>query len=609
MPQTNTCVANGSLPPDIYTQNLATQLTYNINFEFEAEADVVVYREQPAGTFTLLTNTATPGALNYTINQGVSPALVTFTAAPGGDSLIIGRRTNICEPVAVFQVGAAIRAGDLNADMTQLLHLIQELRSTLGFMINGNPDDPIIPGQGMDLGDLDDVTLTNPTNMSWLTYNGTDWVNGSVIRSTDPWISDNTRAATTAAMDARFTDATADTVGLVWTQDAVDNQVWRALSFRTAPGTEPIAIANTDILAQGQGGANVLVINLAGGQFIVAINAPLLNWDVPSPGFVAQVENPQGADPFVSGIGTPFVETAGTVTTDRDEYTLQNPNPAYAPGAVTDQTVSTNANAVIQSNSANGDATGGTATATIPFVFSDGSANPPNAVLTQNWRDPGVNINSTLVAPRLFLNPLEDHQIAIATANLTTPGNATTTLDSDVAGDVFVPDQAQGNFNSTITFTPNLFWDDDGPTITASTVFARPAGVAAVGAYNTAAQNETEQLTLQWEFPNSWALGAATPTAQELVTAQNTLAGNNTDAFIINNIPVGQPNGIFWFVSRQAINGAQIILNGQPVDVFNPNIGVVNLQPNPQVAGYPPCQYNIISFNWPVAAPATVVIN
>ena len=56
MPQINPCVADGSLPPDLYTDNLNTQLTYNINFDFEAEADVVVYREQPAGTFTLLTN-------------------------------------------------------------------------------------------------------------------------------------------------------------------------------------------------------------------------------------------------------------------------------------------------------------------------------------------------------------------------------------------------------------------------------------------------------------------------------------------------------------------------------------------------------------------------
>ena len=213
MPQQNACVNNGTLPPDIYTANLATQLTYNINFDFEAEADVVVYREQPAGTFTLLTNSAATGATppNYTINEGVSPAQVTFNngEAPGGVSLIVGRRTGICDPVVTFQVGAAIRAGDLNASNTQLLHLIQEMRSTLGFMINGNDTDPIIPGQGMDLGDLDDVTLADPIpNPSLLRWNGTAWVNNNVLESGDTWVSDNSNFATTAAGDARWLNST-----------------------------------------------------------------------------------------------------------------------------------------------------------------------------------------------------------------------------------------------------------------------------------------------------------------------------------------------------------------------------------------------------------------
>jgi len=214
MPQTNTCVTNGNLPPDIYTANLATQLTYNINFDFEAEADVVVYREQPAGTFTLLTNSAATGATppNYTINEGVSPAQVTFNTgeAPGGVSLLIGRRTGICDPIVTFQVGAAIRAGDLNASNTQLLHLIQEMRSTLGFMINGNDTDPIIPGQGMDLNDLDDVNVGDPVDPdpALLRYNGTDWVgNGLMESGYTTWTSDNSTFATTAAGDQRWLNA------------------------------------------------------------------------------------------------------------------------------------------------------------------------------------------------------------------------------------------------------------------------------------------------------------------------------------------------------------------------------------------------------------------
>ena len=214
MPQTNQCVANGNLPPDIYTANLATTLTYAINFEYVAEADVVVYREQPAGTYTLLTNSATTGATppNYTINEGVDPSLVTFAngEAPGGVSLIIGRRTNICDPLVEYQVGASIRAQDMNLSNEQLLFLIQETRSILGFMVNGNDTDPIIPGTGMDLNDLDDVNVGDPVDPdpALLRYNGTDWVgNGLMESGYTTWTSNNSTFATTAAGDQRWLNA------------------------------------------------------------------------------------------------------------------------------------------------------------------------------------------------------------------------------------------------------------------------------------------------------------------------------------------------------------------------------------------------------------------
>ena len=222
MPQTNQCVADGNLPPDIYTANLATTLTYAINFEYVAEADVVVYREQPAGTYTLLTNSAATGAdpPNYTINDGVDPSLVTFAEgeAPGGVSLIIGRRTDICDPLVEYQVGASIRAQDMNLSNEQLLFLIQETRSILGFMVNGNNTDPIIPGTGMDLNDLDDVDVGDPVNPdpALLRFNGTDWVgNGLMESGYTTWTADNSTFATTAAGDQRWLGGgtTPDVVG------------------------------------------------------------------------------------------------------------------------------------------------------------------------------------------------------------------------------------------------------------------------------------------------------------------------------------------------------------------------------------------------------------
>ena len=230
------------------------------------------------------------------------------------------------------------------------------------------------------------------------------------------------------------------------------------------------------------------------------------------------------------------------------------------------------------------------------------------AVLTQNWRTPGVTLTQTILPQTLFLQTIANHTVGVAVNGITTAGNAATTLDSDRAGDAFAPATGNGSFNSVITFTPELNWDSAEPEIETSTVYTRPAGVAAIGGYTTAAQTDDTELTLQWDFPNSFGTAGAAPTAAQLVTAQNTLLGTNQDGFVCQNVPPGQPGDVFWFVSRTAITGAEIVLNGVPTPVFGPVIGTRNLQPVPLPAGYPACQYNIISFNWPVAAAATVNI-
>lgn len=284
MPQSNPCVAAGLLPPDIYTANLDTQLTYPITFDFVDEADVVVFREQPEDTFTLLTNSAATGANppNYTIDQGVSPALVTFAAGepPGGVRLIIGRRTDICNPVVEYQVGAAIRAGDLNASMIQLLHLIQELRSTLGFIINGNDSDPIIPGEGVDLNDLDDVNVGDPVSPdpAVLRFNGSEWVGNAVIESTDAWVSNDESFATTAAGDQRWlnSDASDITGGPGIDVTAAANVVTIAADLTADGGLEFSGAGNDQEIRVDQGTG--VVVNAdgvnAGVTTVDVVNGP-----------------------------------------------------------------------------------------------------------------------------------------------------------------------------------------------------------------------------------------------------------------------------------------------------------------------------------------------
>ena len=74
-------------------------------------------------------------------------------------------------------------------------------------MINGNSTDPIVPGTGMDLNDLDDVNVGDPVNPdpALLRFNGTEWVGNEVIQSGwTTWPANNTTFATTAAGDERW---------------------------------------------------------------------------------------------------------------------------------------------------------------------------------------------------------------------------------------------------------------------------------------------------------------------------------------------------------------------------------------------------------------------
>jgi len=207
MPQENSCVENAKLPPVIY--NDTSGINYNFGFFFTDQADVVVYRKTGAGDYILLTNSAVPSKDNYTItpnneNQG---GVVNFAAGfnPGGAQLIVGRRTNICTNDVEFQVGASIRAQDLNASQLQLLDLIQELRGVVAIMLGLGPDEPIPPGTPIYLDDLGDVVITDPiNNPSYLAYDGTNWVNYVVQTAAENWVANETRVPTTAATDARY---------------------------------------------------------------------------------------------------------------------------------------------------------------------------------------------------------------------------------------------------------------------------------------------------------------------------------------------------------------------------------------------------------------------
>ena len=269
MPQENNCP--NKIPPDIY--NSSTSVTPNdtrfpISFDRITNNDVVVYREQPEGVYTQYVG-------GYTIEDSISEdgqvvgGEVVFNTAPGGVSIIIGRRTSLCEPLVNYVPGASIRASDLNLSNDQLLNLIQETRSILGFIVNpDDPDAPIVPGTGIELNDLSDVNVGKPPNPdpALLRYNGNDWVGNDVIESTDAWVADNASFATTSASDNRYlSPVTNDVIGGPGIEvTEANSQITVGVDVAPTSGLEFTTNDNSGQLAVGEGnGITVNTNNIA----------------------------------------------------------------------------------------------------------------------------------------------------------------------------------------------------------------------------------------------------------------------------------------------------------------------------------------------------------
>ena len=177
---------------------------------------------------------------------------------------------------------------------------------------------------------------------------------------------------------------------LVWNED--NQGVWRATQFREVVGGQPVDVANTQILPFGAA-QNVLVITLAGGNFVVAAQGETLNWDQPATNFTVTVTNPPGANVFINAVGSPMTAIDGDTTADVTQYNAQAATPPYAANTASSQEFRVTATGQIRSDevagAGNDNRNGGTAGATVPFVLSDGNNAGVTAAWTTTWRNCG----------------------------------------------------------------------------------------------------------------------------------------------------------------------------------------------------------------------------
>ena len=168
-----------------------TQFSFDFPYIFKSEIHVyfwnVVTKEYDEklttdATYPWQITDANPTIVEFTGTAPPSPSAPTDPNEPTVDNVKIRRITKVDDIRALFNPGSAIRSDDLNKNFEQLRYAVQESNC------QGIPDDV-------------DQYLKD---YYWDRYDNT-------LYDGDTWVSDDTKIATTAALDARFQDEVNDT--------------------------------------------------------------------------------------------------------------------------------------------------------------------------------------------------------------------------------------------------------------------------------------------------------------------------------------------------------------------------------------------------------------
>ena len=169
-----------------------TQFSFDFPYIFKSEIHVYFWNVTTKEYDEKLTTDATypwqitdanPTIVEFTGAAPPSPATPVDPGEPTVDNVKIRRITKVDDIRALFNPGSAIRSDDLNKNFEQLRYAIQEANCA------GIPDDV-------------DQYLKD---YYWDRYDNT-------LYASDTWVSNDTKIATTAAMDARFQDEATETL-------------------------------------------------------------------------------------------------------------------------------------------------------------------------------------------------------------------------------------------------------------------------------------------------------------------------------------------------------------------------------------------------------------
>lgn len=219
---------------NVYTGN-GSSTNYSFTFPYLDSTDIKVLIDGVPTTAFTLANATT----------------ISFNAAPAnGATIRIYRRTDTDNPEATFYQGAAIRSQDLNNNMLQTLYSVQEWQDQTIPLVNPVLLDDI-DMDGYQINNLGDPVLAqDAVTKNYLETNFLDNTS-DVIDSTETWLSNDSKVASTAAQDVRHTMVVNPTiptvpasgwqVGKTWLQ----NDANKTLSYWTGSNWSGISSGGT----------------------------------------------------------------------------------------------------------------------------------------------------------------------------------------------------------------------------------------------------------------------------------------------------------------------------------------------------------------------------
>ena len=249
--------------------------------------------------------------------------------------------------------------------------------------------------------------------------------------------------------------------------------------------------------------------------------------------------------------------------------------------------------------SSTSDLTGGSASATVSFLDKNQATISETATITFNWSTASNSIAFANLSGKNFLERYTTTTYDLTINNISDLSNTATTITTN-AGTL-----TSSTGDGTITFTTPIHKDNNsGRTITATTLFTRPATVTGTG-YTSEGVSSDSNITVTFTYPSFYIFTSSTsnpPSRADIVDSFDFDSANVTE--LSNQLKVidqqiNNPDGVpkcWWFAVRSAASQPTTFKTGSDASLLvgvTPTETTVDLEPDVAPVGYNSEEYKL----------------